>query len=64
MKVAMIGLGSVGRGVAGMVAQKRPGITVTGIADSKGGRIDSDGVDLFEVLEKKQKTGSCGDKKI
>ena len=64
MKVAIIGMGSVGRGVAEMIAQKRLGITVTGIADSKGGRIDPDGIDLFGVLEKKQKTGSCGNKKI
>ena len=64
MKVAIIGMGSVGRGVAEMIAQKRLGITVTGIADSKSGRIDSDGIDLFGVLEKKQKTGSCGNKKI
>ncbi len=64
MKVAIIGMGSVGRGVAEMIAKKRLGITVTGIADSKSGRIDSGGIDLSDVLEKKQATGLCGDKKI
>jgi homoserine dehydrogenase len=47
-----------------MIAKKDLGITVTGIADSKSGSISSGGIDLFRVLEKKKKTGSCGDKKI
>jgi len=37
MKVALIGLGSVGRGVAGMIAKKDLGISITGIADSQSG---------------------------
>jgi len=64
MNVAILGMGSVGRGVAEMIAKKDLGITVTGIADSKSGSISSGGIDLFRVLEKKKKTGSCGDKKI
>jgi homoserine dehydrogenase len=64
MNVAILGMGSVGRGVAEMIAKKDLGITVTGIADSKSGCISSGGIDLFTLLEKKKKTGSCGDKKI
>jgi homoserine dehydrogenase len=64
MKVAIVGMGSVGRGVVEMIAKKRLGLTVTGIADSKSGIINAGGIDLHDVLEKKHKTGSCGDKKI
>jgi len=64
MKVAIIGLGSVGRGVAEVIAKKDLGIRVTGLADSKSGCIDPAGIDLFHVLEKKKKTGCCGDRNI
>ena len=64
MKVIIAGMGSVGRGVAEMISKKGLGLTVTGIADSKSGIINNDGIDLGGVLEKKQKTGYCGDKKI
>ena len=46
MRVAIVGLGSVGRGVAEMLAKKDLGIIVTGIADSKSGKIDNKGIDL------------------
>jgi homoserine dehydrogenase len=64
MKVVIAGMGSVGRGVVEMISKKSLGLTVTGIADSKSGVINNDGIDLGGVLEKKQKTGYCGDKKI
>jgi Homoserine dehydrogenase len=61
MKVALIGLGSVGRGVAEMIAQKNTGIILTGIADSKSGSICNEGIDIAAVLETKRTTGFCGD---
>jgi len=61
MKVALIGLGSVGRGVATMIAKKDLGLTITGIADSKTGLIDSNGIGITEVLAAKRTTGKCGD---
>lgn len=61
MKIALIGLGSVGRGVAGTLAAKDLGITITGIADSKSGLMDPAGIDIGKVLAKKKATGSCGD---
>jgi homoserine dehydrogenase len=64
MKAALIGLGSVGRGVAEMIAAKNPGISITGIADSKSGCICTDGIDITAVLENKKRTGTCGDRKI
>ena len=64
MKVALIGLGSVGRGVAGMIAKKDFGITLTGIADSKSGCMDPDGLDVAGLLADKSTKGCCGDRKI
>lgn len=64
MKVAILGLGSVGRGVASMLAKKDLGIVVTGIADSRGGVVDPVGIDIQAVLERKAKTGCCGDPSI
>jgi len=64
MKAVLIGLGSVGRGVAEMIATKNPGIAITGIADSKSGCIRDDGLDITAVLETKKRTGVCGDRSI
>jgi homoserine dehydrogenase len=64
MKIAIIGMGSVGRGVLEMVAAKDLGITVTGVADSHSGVIDPAGINPVRVLKAKIKTGLCGDKKI
>ena len=64
MRIAIIGFGSVGRGVAGMVGTKDLGIIVTGIADSRSGIVDPRGIDINDVLAKKKKTGLCGDPKI
>ncbi|TAJ43839.1 homoserine dehydrogenase [Methanofollis fontis] len=64
MRVAILGLGSVGRGVASMIAEKKLGITVTGIADSRGGVLDPAGIDIPAVLEQKRATGCCGDPSV
>jgi homoserine dehydrogenase len=64
MKVALVGMGSVGRGVLEMIASKDLGIIVTGIADSKSGVIDPHGVDPALILDTKRETGLCGNKKI
>jgi len=64
MNVALIGLGSVGRGVAGMIAKKDLGIIITGIADSKSGCMDRDGLDIAGLLADKARNGYCGDQKI
>ena len=60
MKVAIIGLGSVGKGVAGMLAKKDLGIQVTGVADSRSGVISPAGITIAEMLAHKQETGLCG----
>ncbi|MDI6719510.1 MAG: homoserine dehydrogenase [Methanomicrobiales archaeon] len=60
MKIAILGFGSVGQGVASVIAQKSLGLTVTGIADSKSGVIDNAGISLAEALERKRTTGRCG----
>ena len=59
MKVAIIGMGSVGRGVAGMIAEKDIGMTVTAVADSKSGIASPGGIDVKKVLAGKKKTGMC-----
>jgi homoserine dehydrogenase len=64
MKVALLGLGSVGRGVAGVIARKDLGITITGIADSKSGCMDTDGLDIANLLLNKSRSGLCGDREI
>jgi homoserine dehydrogenase len=64
VRIAIIGLGSVGRGIADMVSAKGFGLVVTGIADSKSGIIDPGGIDLKKVLARKKKTGLCGDRTI
>lgn len=64
MKAALLGLGSVGRGVAEMIAKKDPGIVLTGIADSKSAFMDPAGIDIARVLARKKKTGSCGDQHL
>ena len=64
MKVALIGLGSVGRGVAGMLAKKDLGIIITGIADSRSGLIDAGGIDIPALLARKKESGFCGDRQV
>lgn len=61
MKIALIGLGSVGRGVAEMITKKDLGLTITGLADSKSGAMDPNGLDIPTLLAHKKKHGYCGD---
>jgi homoserine dehydrogenase len=61
MKIALIGLGSVGRGVAEMITKKGLGLTITGLADSKSGATNPHGLDIPALLANKKKHGYCGD---
>ena len=60
MRIALLGLGSVGRGIARTILAKNLDITVTGLADSHSGIIDAGGIDLLAVLERKEAGGPCG----
>jgi homoserine dehydrogenase len=62
MKIAILGMGSVGRGLLEMIDGKDLGLTVTGIADSKSALLDPDGIHIEEVLMAKRERGVCGDK--
>jgi homoserine dehydrogenase len=64
MRVALLGFGSVGQGVARMLGEKDLPLTLTGIADSKGAVIDPDGISIPDALARKKKTGSCGKPKV
>ncbi|HUU76358.1 MAG TPA: homoserine dehydrogenase [Methanoregulaceae archaeon] len=64
MKIAILGMGAVGRGLLEMVDQKNLGLVVTGIADSKSALMDKDGIHIEEVLEAKREHGFCGDKSL
>lgn len=64
MKVAIIGLGSVGKGVASLLAKKDLGMVITGIADSRSGIINPDGINIGDMIAHKQKTGLCGNPDI
>lgn len=64
MKVALIGFGSVGRGIAEMIAKKNLGLVLTGIADSRSAFMDPAGIDIARVLASKKKNGYCGDQNL
>ena len=64
MKIAILGMGSVGRGLLEMIDGKELGLMVTGIADSKSALMDSDGIHIEEVLIAKRERGYCGDKSL
>ncbi|ADB57346.1 homoserine dehydrogenase [Archaeoglobus profundus] len=62
MRIAIIGFGSVGRGVAEVLIEKRDYLKrylgdykVVAVTDSKGGVFDENGLDLREVLEMKKR---------
>jgi len=63
MRVALLGFGSVGQGVARMLGEKDLGLTLTALADSRGGIIDPDGISIPEAVSRKAKFGSCGNPK-
>ena len=64
MRVAILGFGSVGQGVARMIGEKALDLTVTALADSRGGIIDADGIDIPGAFSRKAKSGSCGKPRV
>jgi len=64
MRVAILGFGSVGQGLARAILAKDLGICITGLADSKSGIIGNSGIDVAAALSKKQELGYCGDTAI
>jgi len=65
IKVAVLGLGSVGRGILEMVRRKPGlGIVITAVADSKSGIVNNEGIDIEGVLERKKNGCACGDQGI
>ena len=65
IRIAIIGLGSVGRGVVKtldrMQKENRSSHIISAVSDSKSACIVPDGVDIPAMLEQKEKTGICGD---
>ena len=64
VKVAVLGLGSVGRGILEMVGSRDLGIVVTAVADSRSGVMNPAGIDIPAVLAAKKEKGLCGDPSI
>ena len=64
VKVAVLGLGSVGRGILEMAGSRDLGIVVTAVADSRSGVMDPAGIDIPAVLAAKKEKGLCGDPSI
>ena len=61
IRIALIGTGAVGRGILEALAGKDLGIILTGVADSRSGVVNPDGISPSEVLRRKKETGLCGD---
>jgi len=64
LKIAILGCGSVGRGIAEAVSKKNLDIKITGLADSKSGIIDNNGININQALKRKKETGACGDRSV
>lgn len=64
LKIAILGCGSVGRGIAEVISKKNLDIKITGLADSKSGIIDNNGININQALKRKQETGTCGDTSV
>jgi len=64
MRIAILGFGSVGRGIARMVAEGNTGLVITAIADSKSGCMNGNGLDPLEIIKKKEDTGFCGNEGV
>ena len=60
MRIAILGFGSVGRGIARALLAKDLDIVVTGLADSRSGIIDAGGIDLPAALARKGNGDPCG----
>ena len=59
MKVALIGMGSVGRGVS-HVLKNDSHFKIVAAADSKSGTVNPDGLDIDRLLQAKKDTGRIG----
>ncbi len=57
-------MGSVGRGIIRTISQKDLGLIITAVADSRSACIDPDGLDISDLLKRKEKTSICGDTSI
>lgn len=64
VRIAVIGMGSVGRGILSSLSKSNPGLVITAVADSRSGCISPDGIDPAELLTRKQQDGICGDPSI
>jgi len=64
MKIVILGMGAVGRGILEQLDKKDLGLVVTGVADSKSAFMDKDGIHIEEVLSAKNERGFCGDKSL
>ncbi|MDD1724684.1 MAG: homoserine dehydrogenase [Methanospirillum sp.] len=64
MRIALIGTGSVGKGVLEVLSRKNTGIILTGVADSRSGLMDPGGIPVSSLLDRKKKTGLCGERSI
>lgn len=64
MKIAILGFGSVGRGIAQIASGRDNDLIITAVADSKSGCIDNEGLDPKEIIKRKEDTGLCGDEGI
>ncbi len=62
MKIAILGFGTVGQGIATGMARKDLGLTVTAIADSRSGIMESGGIDLQGALARKRAGGPVGER--
>lgn len=62
MKIAVLGLGAVGKGLLKAIGSKNLDLVITGIADSKSAIIDRDGIPVEEILSAKTERGFLGDK--
>jgi len=60
IRIAILGFGSVGRGIARTILAKNLDILVTGLADSRSGIIDPAGVDIEAALARKEEGAPCG----
>lgn len=60
LRIAVIGMGSVGKGIIKALAGRETGIILTAVADSRSACIDPAGLDLEQLLLRKEQTGLCG----
>ncbi len=64
MRIAVLGMGAVGRGILQAIAEKDLGLIVTAVADSRSGCMDPNGLDVSQLLRNKTQSGTCGDTSI